>query len=103
MRHRFPLGTQYWTRGRHPCLCTVVDQLTVLNLAGHVVSTHYAAQHEFLGQKIRDHNVMDATIARGLLPEYQQLLTASPAALEARHTARPPGCVHLCEDVEANS
>lgn len=105
MKHRFPIGTQYWSRGKHPRLCTVVDHLTVRNIAGRVVSTHYTAQHEFLGQLIQDHNVVDTTIARGLLPEYRHLLTATPAEAEAEleHTVHTPGRLHFRENGDANS
>lgn len=68
-KHRFPIGTQYKTRGKHPRLCTVTEQLTVTNSKGKVVKTYYHATHEFLGQTITDFNVCDATIARGVSPE----------------------------------
>ncbi len=104
MQHRFPIGTQYWTRGKYPRLCTVVDHLTVTNLAGQVVSTHYTTQHEFLGQLIQDQNVVDTTIARGLLPEYRHLLTAKqPEAPPHEHTVHTPGRLHFRENGDANS
>ena len=31
---RFPIGTQFKTRGKHPRLATVIDYLVTTNLAG---------------------------------------------------------------------
>lgn len=76
MAHRFPIGTQYRTSGKHPDTCTVVDQLTTRNAAGEVVRERYVSTHEFLGQVITDHDVVDTTIARGLLPAFVHLLGA---------------------------
>lgn len=56
MKHRFPTGTQYLSRGRRPHPCTAIDQLTVRNAAGAVVSIRYTTQHEFPGQKVGNHN-----------------------------------------------
>lgn len=64
--HRFPIGTQYLSRGKHPVLCTVVDQLTTYNSKGEIVRTAYVSEHQFLGQAVRENDVCDTTIARGL-------------------------------------
>lgn len=74
MKHRFPIGTQYKPQGKHAKVTTVIDQLTTTNAMGVVVSLRYVTQHEFLGQKVTNVDVVDTTIARGLLPEYQHLL-----------------------------
>ena len=74
--HRFPIGTQYTTRGKNPLLCTVVDHLTTTNGAGEVVARRYVATHQFCGQTVRDCDVVDTTIARGLTPEFIHLLKA---------------------------
>lgn len=108
MKHRFPIGTQYWSRGKHPRLCTVVALLTTKDEDGRVVSIRYTTQHEFLGQKVDNHDVVDPTIAMGLLPEYQHLLTDSatdaPATASPReHTVHTPGRLHFRENGGANS
>ncbi|WP_395350072.1 hypothetical protein [Variovorax sp. UC122_21] len=108
MKHRFPIGTQYWTRGKHSRLCTVVAQLTTKDEHGCVVWIRYTTQHEFLGQKVDNHDVVDPTIAMGLLPECQHLLTASatdaPATQSPReHTVHTPGRLHFRENADADS
>ena len=72
-KHRFPIGTQYYARGKRRDLCTVVDQLTTTNRNGDIVNMEYICEHLFLGQVIR-HVEIDTTIARGLLPEWLYLL-----------------------------
>ncbi|MNK14374.1 hypothetical protein D3C87_324920 [compost metagenome] len=71
---RFPIGTQYLTRGKRKDLCTVVDVLRTYNSAGELVSIRYVTTHDFCGQSVKDHDVVDTTIAMGLTPEYQHLL-----------------------------
>ena len=66
---RFPVGTQYIPTGKNKAVHTVTDFLTTRNLAGEIVSTRYTATHEFLGQKITTHDVVETTIARGLLTQ----------------------------------
>lgn len=66
---RFPIGTKYRTRDRVPRTCTVVDVHKTYNAAGELVKIRYVATHEFFGQTITDSDVVDATIARGLLSE----------------------------------
>lgn len=63
---RFPIGTQYLTRGKHPLLCTVVDVLRTYNSRGDLVRLRYVATHQFCGQTVTDGDVCDTTIARGL-------------------------------------
>ena len=74
--HRFPIGTQYLTRGKHPQVCTVVGQLTTTNSRGEVVAISYITSHEFCGQTVTETGVVDTTIARGLLPAFAHLLAA---------------------------
>lgn len=62
---RFNIGTQYLSRGKYPKLCTVVDIHKTYNNAGELVKTRYVATYEFLGQTIKDSDVVDATIAMG--------------------------------------
>jgi hypothetical protein len=65
--HKFPIGTQFRTGGKHPRLCTITDHMTVTNSRGEVVRTFYQATHEFCGQPVLDADVCEVTIARGLL------------------------------------
>lgn len=43
---------------------TVVDIHTTYNLAGEVVKVRYVTEHETLGQKVRDYDVVAVTIQR---------------------------------------
>lgn len=45
----------------------MVDYHVTRNLAGEIVSAKYVSEHEFCGQKVRNLEVADATIARGLI------------------------------------
>ena len=63
---RFPVGTEFKTRGKHPPLCTVVDYLETRNLAGKLVRREYVEEHEFCGQTVRS-TVPEATVAMGLV------------------------------------
>lgn len=74
MKHRFPIGTQYRPAGKHAQITTVVDQLTTTNSKGEILRTSYITEHTFLGQSVKNYDVVDTTIARGLLPEFQHLL-----------------------------
>jgi hypothetical protein len=65
MTHRFAIGTQYLSRGKHPRLCTVSKQLTVTDETGAVIKRYYWSTHEFLGQTVTDHDVKDAAISIG--------------------------------------
>ncbi len=71
---RFPIGTQYLMRGKRSDLCTVVDIYKTYNSKEELVRIRYVSVHNFLGQDIVDNDVVDTTIARNLLPEYQYLL-----------------------------
>lgn len=64
---RFAIGTKYTTGGKAKRLCTVVDILTTYNHAGEYVCTRYVATHEFMGQLITEREVVETTIARGLV------------------------------------
>lgn len=74
MRHRFPIGTMYMSGGKFPRECIVMDHLTTTNSLGEIVSVRYVCGHRCLGQLVMDHDVVDPTIAKGLLPEFQYLL-----------------------------
>ena len=65
--HKYNVGTEYKTRGKHPRLCIVSDLMTLTNSKGETVKTFYKSEHSFLGQTITDHEVVETTIARGLI------------------------------------
>lgn len=67
MAHRFEIGTQYMSSGKHKRVCTVTDQLTVTNSKGEVIKRYYQSKHEFAGQAVYEHDVCDTTIARNLI------------------------------------
>lgn len=66
---KYPVGTQFWSRGRHPRLCTVVDVHQTYNLAGEMVKLRYVATHELAGQTITDRDVPETAVAMGLIEE----------------------------------
>lgn len=62
---RFTIGTKFKTRGKRPRLCTVTDILKTYNSRGELVKLRYVAEHEFAGQIVTDHDVVETTIAMG--------------------------------------
>lgn len=65
MKAKFPIGTTFKTRGKHPRLCKVTDIWRTYNDAGELVSIRYVAEHEFMGRAIVDRDVVETTIAMG--------------------------------------
>jgi len=59
------IGKQYLTRGKAPRLCTVIDKHITTNSGGEVVKTRYVSVHEFLGQQLKNYDVVPVTILRG--------------------------------------
>lgn len=68
-RVRYPIGTRFKTRGKHPRDCTVVDVLRTFNSMSELVRVRYVATHEFMGQTLRNNDVVATTIARGLVSD----------------------------------
>lgn len=66
---RFKVGQRFKTSGKYPRVCTIVDIFRTVNLAGECVKLRYVATHEFCGQTVTDHDVLDATIAKGLIAD----------------------------------
>lgn len=62
---KFPVGTEFKTRGKGARVCKVVDYLVTRNLKGEIVRTEYVEEHQFLGQTIRS-NVCETTVAIGV-------------------------------------
>lgn len=67
--HKYKIGQQFKTRGKHPKLCTVTELLTLTNSKGEVVEIRYEAKHEFMGQIVTDYSVPETTIAMGLIED----------------------------------
>ena len=65
MKARFEIGTQFIRRNSKCRVETVTDILKTTNNAGELVKIRYVATHEFMGQIVTDHDVLDTTIARG--------------------------------------
>lgn len=63
----YPIGTKFKTRGKNPLICEVTDVWKTYNQAGELVQTRYVATHEFLGQKVTEHDIVAVTVARGLI------------------------------------
>lgn len=64
---RFPIGTRYYTGGKDKRLCTVVDFWRIYNSRDELVSYRYVATHEFMGQMVTEYDVVDVTIAKGII------------------------------------
>ena len=62
----YPVGTKYFSSGKHPKECTVIDIIKHLNSNGEVVKTRYISKHEFMGQEVKTHDVCATEIARGI-------------------------------------
>ena len=65
-KHKFKIGTKFKTRGKHPRLCTVIDQLTTYNSTGDIVKIRYVATHSFMGQILTNYDVVEAAISMGI-------------------------------------
>jgi len=64
---RFPVGTEYRTRGKHPRQCTVTGFRVTFDLSGAIVRKSYTSTHPFLGQQVTAHDIPETTIAIGLV------------------------------------
>jgi len=67
MSQVYPLGTKFWSTGKHKRECTVIDYYVTRNLKNEIVKQTYVASHDFIGQSIIDYDVCAVTIARGLI------------------------------------
>ena len=56
------VGKQYKTRGKHPKICTVVDEHTTFDKDGRIIKVAYVSEHEFLGQSVTTRDVCRTTI-----------------------------------------
>ena len=68
MTPTYPVGTKFMrTYGKVKRECVVTDYHVTRNLAGEIVRERYVATHEFLGQQIEESDIVETTIARGLI------------------------------------
>lgn len=73
---KYEIGQQYWSRGKHPRLCTVVDILRTYNSAGDLLFIRYVATHEFMGQTVINGDVPEAAISMSLIENKGKPCTA---------------------------
>ena len=72
---RFKIGTTFTPQSRKGAgVHTVTDVLTTRNSKGEVVKIRYEATHEFMGQTLTDNDVLETTIARGLISQPSPIL-----------------------------
>lgn len=64
---KFEIGTKYKTRHKTPKTCTVVDILRTYNSKEELISIRYVSTYEFLGQLVKDSDVVETTIMMGLI------------------------------------
>jgi threonine dehydrogenase-like Zn-dependent dehydrogenase len=64
---KYNIGQQYKTMGKHSKVCTIIDIYKTYNTNGEMVKLRYVSQHEFCGQIVKDDDVVETTIARGLI------------------------------------
>lgn len=64
---KYGVGTTFRTRGKNSRECRVVDVLRTYNLAGELVRVRYVATHDFAGQEVTDSDVVETTIAMGVV------------------------------------
>ena len=62
------IGTQYYSSGKYPKLCTVIDIHTTYNYLNELVKIRYVTAHEFMGQIIKEYDIPAITIQRGYKP-----------------------------------
>lgn len=64
---RFPVGTLYKSSGKYPRVCKVVDYHITKNMKGEIVRERYVTEHEFLGKSIKEFDITETEIARGVV------------------------------------
>lgn len=73
MEPRYTIGTQFIKQGRKDkSVWTVTDILTTRDSKNDVVKIRYQASHLFCGQNVTDYDVVDTTIARGLMKKEKE-------------------------------
>lgn len=69
---RFKIGQKYMAANKRKDICEIVDVLTTTNSKGEVVAIRYLTVHDFCGQTVFNHDVVDATIAIGMCRLYNK-------------------------------
>lgn len=72
MNVEFPIGTQYYSRGKNSKLCTIIDILKTYNNKGELVNIRYVSTHQFLGQTVTEKDVLPITIQRAEKPKTKE-------------------------------
>lgn len=68
MKARFKIGQQFIRQHtKRKDVETITDILTTRNTSDEVVKIRYVAEHDFMGQTVTDYDVLDTTIAKGLI------------------------------------
>lgn len=62
---KFPIGTIYTTRHKHPRQCRVIDVHRTTNHAGELVKVRYVSMHMVMDQEVIEYDVLETTIAMG--------------------------------------
>jgi hypothetical protein len=63
---RFTIGTQFKS-GKMDRVCTIVDIYRTYSKLGNLVAVRYVATHEFMGQTIVEKDILEITVAKGLI------------------------------------
>jgi hypothetical protein len=63
---KYPIGTQYLPMRKHAKVCTITECFKTYDSKGNLVKTSYQSTHDFLGQAVRNNDVCETTIARGI-------------------------------------
>jgi hypothetical protein len=66
MQPRFKIGRTFITGKKNKQTNTIVDIFTTTNSDGKVVRIRYVTEHTFMGQVVRESDVLDITIAKAL-------------------------------------
>ena len=65
---KIEMGMEYIRHGdKQKRVNTVIDCHKTYNLAGELVKTRYVSVHDCMGQPVYDYDVVQPTIARGLI------------------------------------
>jgi len=67
---QFKIGTKFIKSGKkNKAIETVIDIHTTKNVKGDVVKIVYVSEKDFAGGKIKDYEVPQSTVARGIVKE----------------------------------
>lgn len=66
---KFPIGTRFHARGKNKRINTIVDIYKTYNSKNELVMIRYVSTHDFMGQIVTDYDVIETTVAMGLITE----------------------------------